>query len=72
MAQGDICNLKVPDIASRQVAFNFGSDITFHNLAVKQVHLHFQIGLVHQGQYVVSMVLPVDKKSGNASWVDRL
>ena len=72
MTQRHIGNLQVADFAGGKVALQFGGDVAFDNLAVEQIHLHFQIGLVHLRQYFVRMVLAVDKKSGNPAQVNGL
>ena len=72
VTQRHIGNLKVPHIASGQITLDFGGDIAFHNLAVKQVHLDFEVGLAHLRQNCVCMILSIDKKARNAARVDGL
>ena len=49
----------------------FGGQVTFDDLTVVQVHLYFQVGLVHVDQHLMRHILPQEVVAGHVARIDR-
>ena len=69
MAHGHACDLKMPDAPRGQIVANLCGQITFHDLAVVEIHLHFDIRCANVLNDVVCLVLVVQEEAGNDAGV---
>ena len=72
MALGHTGNLDMAHTPRRQVLAQLHGHITFHNLAVVQVHLHLEIGRCHQLHQVVRLGLRLQEVARHVPAVDGL
>ena len=70
MSLGHTSNLEMTYASSRKVFTNFHGDITFDDLAVVQVHLHFEVGCADFFNDAVRLVLAVQIKAWYVARVD--
>ena len=72
MPLGYTGNLKMPNTARRQVLADLGGQVAFHDLAVVEIHLYFQVVSSYLLQDVMGLFLQVQKKTRHVAVVDGL
>ena len=70
MAHGHACNLEMAHTASWQVLANLARQVALHDLAVVQVHLHFDVGRADVLNNLVRLRLVVQEEARNVTGVD--
>ena len=72
VAPGHTGNLNMRHPARGQVLVQLGGHVTFHDLAVVEVHQHLEVGGLRRIEQLVRVILPVQKVARHVAQVDGL